>query len=408
MARVVLGACLGEDVRTGLRTGFGWLVCPPVPLFGIMLGGGLLGRGCLLGVFGIMLGVFAGCESAFYGTSPPPDTSSRIDSAPPQQGIRNRRIRIAHGDTLYAIARRHDVSIAELARVNRLSPPYTLRIGQKLWLPRKIFYTVRRKDTLFGIASRFSLSQTRIARLNQLDDEGYIRVGQKLLLPQTINTKGIKSQALTSSSTRPPPLGKAPPLKKPQTPAKPIAQSRGKDEALPPVRTRPSIKRGAKTGGKMVGKKTDPADASYDTDSVTSSVTFKGASSGSHHFSWPVRGRILSSFGRKKTGVHNDGINILAKRGTPVRAVSPGHVVYVGEDLAGLGKLLLIRHNQRWTSAYAHNEKVEVRRGQKVRRGQIIARVGASGKVQRAQLHFQLRRHAQPVNPHTYLEPPRG
>ena len=113
-------------------------------------------------------------------------------------------------------------------------------------------------------------------------------------------------------------------------------------------------------------------------------------------------------FGPRGGGLHNDGINILARKGTAVRAAENGMVAYSGNELRGFGNLLLIKHTGGWMSAYAHNAKLLVRAGQKVRRGQTIARVGATGSVLRPQLHFELRRGARVVNPIKHLQPRRA
>ena len=120
-------------------------------------------------------------------------------------------------------------------------------------------------------------------------------------------------------------------------------------------------------------------------------------------FVWPVKGKVVSAFGAKSKGLHNDGINISAQRGTPVRAAENGVVAYAGNELRGFGNMLLIKHAGGWITAYAHNEKLLVARGDEVRRGQIVARVGSSGSVTRPQLHFELRKGKQAVDPLKYL-----
>jgi len=101
--------------------------------------------------------------------------------------------------------------------------------------------------------------------------------------------------------------------------------------------------------------------------------------------------------------LQNDGINILARKGTPVRAAQNGVVAYAGNELRGFGNLLLVKHEGGWITAYAHNSELLVRTGQKVRRGQMISRVGSTGSVDKPQLHFELRRGNQAVNPERYL-----
>jgi murein DD-endopeptidase MepM/ murein hydrolase activator NlpD len=112
---------------------------------------------------------------------------------------------------------------------------------------------------------------------------------------------------------------------------------------------------------------------------------------------------LLIGFGPREGGFHNDGINIAAPAGTPVRAAGNGVVVYAGNQLQGFGNMLLIKHSGGWMTAYAHNSRLMVSRGDAVRRGQKIAQVGRSGNVIRPQLHFELRRGNRAVDPRRYL-----
>ncbi|MEA1937761.1 MAG: peptidoglycan DD-metalloendopeptidase family protein, partial [Pseudomonadota bacterium] len=123
----------------------------------------------------------------------------------------------------------------------------------------------------------------------------------------------------------------------------------------------------------------------------------------SEKFRWPVEGRVVSPFGPKSNGLHNDGINIKASRGTPVEAAENGVVAYAGNELRGFGNLLLIRHSDSWMSAYAHLEKVDVTRGTVIKRGQIVGKVGSSGSVGEPQLHFEIRKGSRAINPLKYL-----
>lgn len=123
----------------------------------------------------------------------------------------------------------------------------------------------------------------------------------------------------------------------------------------------------------------------------------------SGRFAWPVRGTIMSAFGAKPGGLQNDGINIAAPRGTPVRAAEHGVVVYAGNELKGFGNLLLIRHADGWMSAYAHLDEAVVARGAQVQRGQVIGQVGQTGGVATPQLHFELRRGGRAVDPQSVL-----
>ena len=116
-------------------------------------------------------------------------------------------------------------------------------------------------------------------------------------------------------------------------------------------------------------------------------------------FLWPVEGPLLSRFGAKPDGRHNDGINVAVPVGSAVRAAQDGVVAYAGNEIGGYGNLVLIRHRGGWMTAYAHNDSLLVRKGDAVRRGQVISRSGKSGRVSRPQAHFEIRRHGEPQDP---------
>jgi murein DD-endopeptidase MepM/ murein hydrolase activator NlpD len=120
-------------------------------------------------------------------------------------------------------------------------------------------------------------------------------------------------------------------------------------------------------------------------------------------FRWPVRGRVIAEFGTRPDGGHNDGIDVAVPQGTSVQAAENGVVAYAGNELKGYGNLVLVRHANNWVSAYANNEELLVKRGDKVRRGQIIAKAGATGAVSQPQVHFELRKGSRPVDPTKYM-----
>ncbi len=124
-------------------------------------------------------------------------------------------------------------------------------------------------------------------------------------------------------------------------------------------------------------------------------------------FIWPVEGKLLSTFGPKARGLRNDGINIAIRRGAPVRAIDNGIVAYAGNELRGFGNMVLIKHAGGWISTYAHNDRILVARGDRVSRGQTIARAGSTGRADAPQLHFELRKGLTPVDPLAYLPLPR-
>ena len=123
-------------------------------------------------------------------------------------------------------------------------------------------------------------------------------------------------------------------------------------------------------------------------------------------FQWPLAGELLSGFGPKPDGLHNDGVTIAAAVGTPVVAADNGVVAYAGNELRGYGNLVLIRQDGDWVTAYGHSERLLVRRGDRVRAGQRITTVGNSGAVGEPQLHFEIRRGAVAVDPLDHLPPP--
>ena len=120
-------------------------------------------------------------------------------------------------------------------------------------------------------------------------------------------------------------------------------------------------------------------------------------------FRWPVQGRIISRFGSKSNGAHNDGVNLAVPAGTSVRAAESGVVAYAGNELKGYGNLILVRHANDWVSAYAHVDNMLVKRGDNVSRGQVIAKSGKTGNVDRPQVHFELRKNSKPVDPLIHL-----
>lgn len=121
------------------------------------------------------------------------------------------------------------------------------------------------------------------------------------------------------------------------------------------------------------------------------------------NFRWPVRGRIISEFGAKPGGGRNEGVNLAVPEGTPVKAAGDGTVIYSGNELKGYGNLVLVRHDDGWVSAYAHNSELKVKRGETVRRGDVVGLAGATGSVSQPQVHFELRRGNKPVDPMKYM-----
>ena len=252
------------------------------------------------------------------------------------------KIIVHKGDTLYSISRRYNVPIKDLISANRLSSPYTLYVGQTLNLPTKQYHIVQRGESLYSIARQHNTSVDAMSRANNLQTPYSLAVGQKLILPASAVSTNTSQYAAQSTSNA----------------------QKYQQNAVPT--TPPAAKRDSK-------------------------------------FIWPVQGTVISGFGNLGKGRKNDGINIKAALGTAVRAADGGTVAYAGNELKGFGNLILIKHNDGWITAYAHNDKLFVRKGQKVVRGEKIATVGSTGGVTSPQLHFEVRTGKKAVNPRPYL-----
>ncbi|NIJ39832.1 murein DD-endopeptidase MepM/ murein hydrolase activator NlpD [Parvibaculum indicum] len=273
---------------------------------------------------------------------------------------------VQRGDTVYRIARSQGVSIRALIDENGLQPPYDIYPGQKLRIPRGRYHTVQRGETVYSISRRYDVDMASLTQRNNIPPPYEIRVGEKLQIP------GRGTQVQTASGV---PRPQARP-----TPGRP--ESANARLALTLPLQRPS---------RSVGTPVATAQP------TRSPVPPPPASSGS--FVWPVQGKVISSYGPKANGLHNDGVNIAVAEGTPVHAAQTGVVAYAGNELKGYGNLLLIRHSNGWVTAYAHNSRLLVKRGDRVTRGQEIALAGKSGSVVTPQVHFEIRKGAKALNP---------
>jgi murein DD-endopeptidase MepM/ murein hydrolase activator NlpD len=117
-----------------------------------------------------------------------------------------------------------------------------------------------------------------------------------------------------------------------------------------------------------------------------------------------VAGKVISGFGPRPDGTHNDGVNFAAPMGTDVHAAENGVVAYAGDELKGYGNLVLVRHDNGWVTAYAHADEILVKRGDRIKRGQVIAKAGRTGQVDQPQVHFELRQGQKPVDPTPFME----
>jgi len=281
---------------------------------------------------------------------------------------------VGKGDTVYALSRRHKVPLRAIIDANALKAPFVLRVGQRIVLPRGRVHRVQKGDTLGQIAIDYDVDTYDVARLNGLRPPYIIRIGQRLTLP-TYTDRTTSKAALRSNPSQSAPAS--------------VKTKKTVSARAPAWSAPPKMKR-RKTATKT-RRQTEPV-----------KISRPPAKSG-NGFIWPVKGEIISGFGAKPKGLRNDGVNIKVKRGTPVVAAENGVVAYAGNELRGFGNLLLIKHADGWITAYAHNEQLLVRRGQRLKRGQKIATVGSSGNVTTPQLHFEIRRGKSPRDPKKYL-----
>jgi lipoprotein NlpD len=219
------------------------------------------------------------------------------------------------------------------------------------------FYTVKRGDTLYSIALEHGADYREVAQWNSLDDPSKLRVGQVLRVtapPQA--AQGVQIGAAPSASTKieARPLGTPPAQQKPPAEQKPVAVAPREEPRL------------------------------LDAQPL--------------QFIWPAKGKVLAGFAEPR----RKGIDIDGKPGDPVNAAAAGRVTYVGNGIPGLGKLVVIRHDQGFITVYAHNKDVLVKEQQAVTRGQKIAELGSTD-ADRPKLHFQIRKGASAVDPLLYL-----
>lgn len=292
------------------------------------------------------------------------------------------------------------------------------------------YYTVRRGDTLFSIALDHGLDYKDLAAWNNMNNPNLIRPGQQLRIkpPGGAQEATVTVHPVTSSGPveahplgAPTSPGAAPPASQPGTPApgsagstaasggagaivsEPIARKlpyspenvallqRSDAQSNPPLTAVPApvpapAAAPAPAPSQAPANKPDAA-AADDEDRVD--------------WGWPVQGKIIAGFSEAS----NKGLDIAAKPGDPVVAAAPGRVVYSGSGLRGYGKLVIIKHNKTYLSAYAHNSVILVKEGQSVVKGQKIAEVGSTDS-DRPELHFEIRKLGKPVDPAKYLPPP--
>lgn len=316
--------------------------------------------------------------------------------APATTAPTNGAITVKSGQTMYSLARANGLSVTQLASANGISYPYAVNVGQRLKVPgvstpsspapsftpqqqpryqaaaapvpaKRNFvssgaHKVKPGETLFSLGRAYNQNPYAIAKHNNLQAPYGLNVGQMVNIPGgsagTTIAKAPKSAPFKRKTVR--------------------IVTKNTDRIQPaPVQQ----------------VKTAPVQQTSPATTVASNSTFR----------WPVKGRVISSFGKKPGGLRNEGINIAVPEGTSVRAAESGIVAYSGNELKGYGNLVLVRHKNGWVTAYAHNKQLFVKRGDTVKRGTVIAKAGQTGSVKTPQLHFEVRKGASAVNPMKYL-----
>ncbi len=373
-------------------------------------------------------------QSSRAGSIAPRPIASAVTQAKPIAP--GATIEVVHGDTLFGLAKKHTVPVNELMTVNQLTSP-NLKPGQKLVLPasRSIArsptpqkpiqraatqgrmaglpadagaaapspmpaaaptdwaaqHTVKSGDSLYAIARANKISLAQLQQVNGITEPTKVKPGTILKVPGSTSTASLSNTPLAATVSQV--AGASAASDTPrlvQSPSKPVIIN----QAQPPLAA-PAVQQVAAIDPvEPVEAKIEPKSKALD------SV----ASAGGQKFRWPVKGRVIASYGPRSDSTHNDGVNIAVPMGTEVLAAEQGVVAYAGSELKGYGNLILLRHDSGWVTAYAHNEEILVRRGDKVKRGQAIAKAGKTGTVDQPQVHFELRQGQKPIDPTPHME----
>ncbi len=290
-----------------------------------------------------------GCSAHF----PAPVSSLNKDYSQIERGsYRGSYYDVRQGDTLYYIAYITDKDVNELIRYNHLSAPYTIQPGQKLRLWRPAYKAPAYGGSGGSSAGR-GASSSSVATASPA-------------VSATKSTTKTASRSTSQNSTS----NKKPVVNK-------VDQTKSKEYLASKQNVNKNV------------KQTKP-----DTAKVSSADTKVD------NWLWPAKGRVIRKFSSGDQG--NKGIDIAGRRGQSVVSTAGGTVVYSGSALRGYGNLIIVKHNDNYLSAYAHNDSLLVKEGQSVKAGQKIATMGSSG-ANRVKLHFEIRYQGKSVNPQRYL-----
>ncbi|MBR0812722.1 MULTISPECIES: LysM peptidoglycan-binding domain-containing M23 family metallopeptidase [Bradyrhizobium] len=314
------------------------------------------------------------------------------------------KIIVGTSDTLDVLAKRYHVTPQAILAANGYKGPRALSPGQQLIIPHPATaaapapapapvaaapaakpvaamaappstHFVNHGDTLASIARKNRISSAELARANGLDPSAKLKLGTRLTVP------GAKTAAVAAPVAAAPVAGTLQPVAAAPAPATKMAA------VAAPVQS-------ARLAQATTNVEEKPAETPAKAAETTSALPT---------FRWPVRGKVVTSYGAKTNGKSNDGINLAVPEGTPVKAAEDGVVAYSGNELKGYGNLVLVRHSNGYVTAYAHASELLVKRGDTIKRGQVIAKSGQSGEVASPQLHFEIRKGSSPVDPLQFL-----
>ncbi|PMH43831.1 hypothetical protein BCU68_12650 [Vibrio sp. 10N.286.49.B3] len=334
--------------------------------------------------------------------SPAPVSSVSKDYGSISRGsYRGSYYEVKKGDTLYFIAYVTDKDVKELIQYNKLSQPYTIHPGQKLklWGPK---YSA----PVVGRAPNKKAAVVATAASTPVSTPVKTPAAKPVAVKSTASTTPVvaKTTPTSTAQTTPattkkvvaaPVVAKAAPKKEPQAtppPAKPV--NKQAVSATPSKVNKVSTNKveQSKTKEYVVTKSNNtPKPLTKNTKAVDDKVS---------KWLWPTKGRVIKNFSSGEQG--NNGIDIGGQRGQSIISTAAGSVVYSGNALRGYGNLIIIKHNDKYLSAYAHNDKLLVKEGQTVNAGQKIATMGSSGSTS-VRLHFEIRYQGKSVNPKRYL-----
>ena len=352
-------------------------------------------------------------------------------------------IEVQPGDTLYRLSRQHQVSLAELMSVNGLTSP-DIKPGQKLHLPAggssrvaampqaapaapaaplpaspqvaaaaaapradlaakyNGSYTVQPGDSIYKIARAHKVPFTELQQVNGITDPTKVRPGVALKVPTPAVQTAAASPSAGASGMATNAITDAP--ASPAVPQAPVSAPAPVSPPGPSTSTQPTILNAQSPSETIAPVAPAPQAGSGKGDKIALAMPPPPAAAADNKLRWPTQGKIIAGFGGRPDGTHNDGINLAVPQGTDVHSAESGVIAYAGSELKGYGNLVLVRHDNGWVTAYAHNEELLVKRGDKVKRGQVIAKAGKTGSVDQPQVHFELRQGSKPVDPTPFME----